>query len=82
MTIGAFRAYFTLNGITAGDLASLVRAFVLNFGDGETTAIATTNYTDDTNEADAWYDLSGRKLTGKPSRAGIYINNGKKITIK
>ncbi len=29
-----------------------------------------------------WYDLKGRKLTGKPSSKGIYINNGKKAVIK
>ena len=31
---------------------------------------------------DQWYDLSGRKLDGKPTRKGIYINNGKKVVIK
>ena len=28
---------------------------------------------------DAWYDLNGRKLNGKPSQKGFYIHNGKKI---
>ena len=31
---------------------------------------------------DSWYDLQGRKLSSKPSRAGIYIVNGKKIMVK
>lgn len=31
---------------------------------------------------DAWYDLSGRKLDGKPTTKGIYIHKGKKIIIK
>ena len=26
----------------------------------------------------AWFDLSGRKLDGKPAKAGIYIRNGRK----
>ena len=26
-----------------------------------------------------WYDLNGRKLSGKPNRKGVYICNGKKI---
>ena len=81
MTIGAFRAYFTLNGITAGDLPQQARRFVLNFGD-EATGILTTDLMDYTDKAGAWYDMQGRRLTGKPSRKGIYINNGKKITIK
>ena len=29
-----------------------------------------------------WYDISGRKLQGKPTRRGVYIHNGKKETIK
>ena len=33
------------------------------------------------NEAGAWYTLDGRRLNGKPTTKGIYINNGKKIII-
>ncbi len=29
-----------------------------------------------------WYDLSGRKLSGKPASKGVYIQNGKKVVIK
>ena len=29
-----------------------------------------------------WYDLSGRKLNGMPSKKGLYIINGKKVVIK
>ena len=29
-----------------------------------------------------WFDLSGRKLQGKPSRTGVYIVNGKKKVVK
>ena len=31
---------------------------------------------------DVWYDLSGRKLSGKPTRKGVYINSGKKVVIE
>ena len=31
---------------------------------------------------DVWYTLDGRRINGKPSEKGIYINNGKKIAIK
>ncbi len=34
------------------------------------------------NEADTWYDLSGRRLSGKPKAKGVYINNGRKVVIK
>ena len=31
---------------------------------------------------DSWFDLSGRKLTGKPVQPGLYINGGSKVVIK
>lgn len=80
MSINSFRAYFQLNGNIAP--SSAVRAFVLNFDGDEETGIATTNYTDSTDSDNAWYDLSGRKLSGKPTTKGLYINNGKKVVIK
>ena len=85
-TIGACRAYFTLNGITAGDPndPNAVKAFVLNFGDERPT--------DGVGEVqgskfkvlgdDSWYDLNGRRLSGKPTQKGIYVNNGRKVVIK
>ena len=90
-TLGACRAYFHVN-LNGG--ASAVRQFVLNFGDSETTGIlSTTNFlrpdgskrpeverTNDTN-SDAWYDLSGRRLSGKPTDKGLYINGRKKVVI-
>ena len=82
VTINSCRAYFQLNGdITAG--GHEFSRIVLNFGDdSEASGITTTDFTDHTDKAGAWYDLSGRRLDGKPSRAGIYINNGKKVVIK
>ena len=80
MTVGSCRAVFSLNGLTTGSAGDLAR-IVLNFGD-EATGITTTALTDDTDKAGAWHDMQGRRLTGKPSRAGVYINNGKKVVIK
>jgi hypothetical protein len=78
--LGACRAYFYIPSISGN--APMARSFVLNFGIGETTGISsTTNYTNFTNDK-AWYDLQGRKLDGKPSKSGVYINNGRKIVIK
>jgi hypothetical protein len=31
---------------------------------------------------DAYYDLNGRRLTGEPTKKGIYINNGQKVVVK
>ena len=32
--------------------------------------------------ADVWYTLDGRKLNGKPTAKGIYVNGGRKVVIK
>ena len=32
--------------------------------------------------ATGWYDISGRRLDGKPSQHGIYVNGGRKVVIK
>ena len=76
--INSFRAHFQLKGITAGDVAHS-RLF---FGDDETNGITTTNLTNFTNKAGAWFDLSGRKLDGKPTKKGVYIHEGRKVVIK
>ena len=87
-TMGACRAVFVLNGLTAGDLPTAnARAFVLNFGDGEATGIVDAEadsslFTLHSSLKEGWYDMQGRRLSGKPTARGIYINNGKKVVIK
>ena len=82
--VNAFRGYVQLKqGLTAGEPTSAVRAFVLNFGDGEETGIISVHDSGFmVNGSDMWYTLDGRKLQGKPTRAGVYINKGKKVAIK
>jgi len=83
--IGAFRAYFQLgNDLTAGDPATGgdIKTFKLNLGDGDATGIRTTDSTDSTDSVDAWYTLDGRKLDKQPTKAGLYINGGRKVVIK
>ena len=31
---------------------------------------------------DKWYDLTGRRLSGKPTAKGVYVNGGKKVVIR
>ena len=85
-TIGAQRAYFKLNGITAGDLPGSARTFVLDFGDDNTTGIIETRANSQlstlNSQLSAWYTLEGLRLVSKPTTRGIYINNGKKIVVK
>ena len=47
---------------------------------GEVTGIGVIDKGQLTN--DIWYDLNGRKLEGRPTKKGVYINNGRKVVIK
>lgn len=74
-------AYFQLRGgITAGDKANQVHSFRLNFGDGEATDISLFE-TDSQQDAE-WYTIDGRRINGKPTTNGLYINKGQKLFIK
>lgn len=75
-TIGAQRCYFHIT------IGSNVKQFVLNFEEDDSTSIQTVNSVKSQNEDDSWYDLSGRRLPGKPYRGGIYIYNKNKKTVK
>ena len=81
--IGAQRAYFKI-GDDGALLARRLTAFNIDFGDDEATGIISieNGKLKIENDADAWYSLDGRKLDGKPTQRGIYINNGKKVAIK
>ena len=83
MTIGAFRAYFILNDLIAGAPANSINNFVLNFGE-EKTGVREVTEVNGVKEVidNSWFSIDGRRLNGKPSRAGLYINNGKKIIVK
>lgn len=77
-SIGAQRAYFKLSTPSAQ-----IRGFELNFGDDEqTTGIFDIRDKIESRGANAWYDLSGRKLSNKPTQRGVYIQEGKKVVIK
>ncbi len=46
------------------------------------TGIAPIAITESADGGKSWYTLSGMKLNGKPSRAGVYIHGGKKVVLK
>ena len=52
--------------------------------DGTVTGIGTisTKTGEGTIDNGAWYSLDGRRIEGKPSTKGIYVNNGNKVIIK
>ncbi|MBR4132982.1 MAG: hypothetical protein IKU04_00445, partial [Bacteroidales bacterium] len=81
-TINAFRAYFQLSDPTQ------VKEFKLCFDgedevDGVNEVIASLEVLPSgqaqAENDDSWYDLSGRRLGGKPAQKGLYIVNGKKV---
>ncbi len=56
----------------------------IGIGDGNTTGIVAVQTTPDPSllrrgNGEQWYDLQGRKLSGEPTRKGIYIYKGKKV---
>ena len=74
--VNACRAYFELSD------DSQAREFVMNFGDeGEVNGVKEVIATLGVND-DSWYTVNGVKLSGKPTKAGLYIHNGKKVIIK
>jgi surface protein len=78
-TLKACRAYFLF---TPGDDAGTNKlAFDIDFGDG-TTGIAEASTLNSQPSTPFWYTLDGRRLSGEPTRKGIYLNNGRKVVIK
>ena len=74
--IGANKAYLSLPTASLGSNAA---GFTWVY-DGETTGIRPTP--GPSLYGGEWYDLSGRKLDGKPTQKGLYIHNGKKVVVK
>ena len=76
-SVAATRGFFYLIGVTAGEGEGV--KFCTNLdGASDPTGIANLNV----EESGEWYDLSGRKLAGKPVQKGIYVNGGRKVTVK
>lgn len=76
-SVAATRGFFHLIGVTAGEGEGV--KFCTNLdGANDPTGIANLNV----EESGEWYDLSGRKLAGKPVQKGIYVNGGRKVTVK
>ena len=84
LLIGSCRAFFSIPYIN-GHAGARVSAITLNFGeDVVTTSIhsLTPDPSPKGEGSDYWYTIDGRKLSGKPSQRGMYINKGKKILVK
>lgn len=74
--VPARKAFLAINDPTG------VREFTMVFEDAtEIRSIDNGELTTD-NLAGAWYSLDGRRLSGKPTKSGIYVKNGHKVIIK
>lgn len=69
-TLPAGRVYLPVSGNYTSRLAIVI--------DGA-TAIASCPLSTATSHQDAWYSLDGRKLSGEPTRQGVYVYKGKKV---
>jgi len=80
--IGSCRAYFKIGD--DGAAAPRLTGFSIDFGDGNTTALneELRMKNEEFATATGWYLLDGRKVEGKPSKPGVYIQNGHKVVIK
>ena len=79
ITFRAFRAYITVANDMFSTSAGVAPQFFIFHGDDDITAIEET--LNQKNEEEVIYDLAGRRIV-KPTKAGIYIVNGKKMVIK
>ena len=70
-------------GASVDELPSRITVRLVG-SNGEVTGIGEidTKTGEMTFDSEAWYTLDGVRLSGKPSKKGLYINNGKKIVIK
>ncbi len=80
--IRSCRAYFSVPYIK-GNAGVKARAFRLDFGDGDGSAgVSPATVADGDVRAPRWHTLDGRRLSGKPTKSGVYVSNGRKIVVK
>ena len=74
LSVAANKCWLEIGTVPAG-----TRSISIVFGDGTTGIEAIDN---GQLTIDNWYDLNGRRLQGKPTKKGVYIQNGKKVVVK
>lgn len=73
--VAANRCYLSLSQPASARLSIV-------FDDDVPTAISAISTGGADTAEGAWYTIDGRRLSGKPVKAGLYIQNGKKVSIK
>ena len=80
-SVRPFQAYATHTSQARGEDSRYIPLTSIGGGDGDTTGIMEI-IQPAVNGTEAWYSLDGRRLNAKPTKKGVYIQNGKKIVIK
>ena len=87
VTVGAFRAYFKINE-TAAVNAKGITGFVIDLGENDEEATGINEAAADPSlftphsSLSEWHTVDGIRLSGKPSKKGMYIHNGKKVVVE
>ena len=76
-----FRAYFVGNGSGAPKY-SIAWDGVIETADENVTAVEAVKTVDEKKVADGWWTLNGVRMNSKPTKAGMYIMNGKLVVVK
>lgn len=65
------------------DLPQTIKVVLVDsFGDTTTIGTIDTRTGEMILDGDTWYSLDGKKLISKPTKKGVYINNGKTVLVK
>ena len=75
--LAACCAYFKL-GTDEEPLQLNPNNIIIDFGEGDETGIENISPTLSKDEG-TWYSIDGKKQNGEPTKAGVYVSNGKKI---
>ena len=76
-----FRAYFVGNGSGAPKY-SIAWDGVIETADENVTAVEAVKTVTEKKVADGWWTLNGVRMNSKPTKAGMYIMNGKLVVVK
>ena len=76
--------YTAARGLTRGAAIQIPDRITVRLvgKDGDINGIGTLTLSTGEFTTEGWYSLNGRKLDGKPTKKGLYINNGRKVVIK
>ncbi|MBR2778189.1 MAG: BspA family leucine-rich repeat surface protein [Prevotella sp.] len=79
-SVRPFQAYAVHTSQARGEDSCYIPLTSIGGGDGDTTGIMEIE--NGKLNIESWYSLDGRRLNAKPTKKGVYIQNGKKVVVK